>query len=238
LSEDNRAEQQEGSRIMKSIIATLAVGAALTFTGQASALTLSGDVNMIFPPADVTADARTNNNKALIFREQADTALAGDLAVQAYMPGTYDNGSSPVGRTLNAGRVVTSYFLHADVDDDAVTPNRMSGSITFSERILGVIFGGDFTPSDAMVGLAGTTYETAPGHGLDMSASGDSFRISNNRMRLDFDFLVNGITDQIRIITAGNAAVTEQDNPIPEPVTPALLAMGLGGLAMRRRRTA
>jgi len=224
---------------MKSIITTLAAGAVLTLVGHASALTLSGDVNMIFPPADVTADTRTNNNKALIFREQVDTSLSSDMNVQAYLPGTYNHTSSPESKTLNEGRVVTSFFLHADVDDDATTPRLISGSITFNERILGVIFGGDFTPSDALVGLAGTTYETAAGHGLDMTASGDSFRISNNRMRLDFNFLVNGITDQIRIITAGNAIVTDTDNnPIPEPVTPALLAMGLGGLAMRRRHTA
>jgi len=223
---------------MKSIITTLAVGAVLTFVGQASAMTLSGDVNMIFPPTDVTADARTNNRKALLFREQADTALASNLAVQAYLPGVYNSASSPAGRILNTGRVVNSYFLHADVDDNAVTPRVLSGSITFGDKILGVIFGGDFTPSDALVGAPGTTYETAAGHGVDLASGSDMFRISNNRMRLDFDFFVNGITDQIRIITAGNAVITDiDDNPIPEPVTPALLGMGLGCLALRRRHT-
>ncbi len=223
---------------MKSIITTLAIGTVLSLAGQASALTLSGDVNMVFAPADVTADARTNNNRALMFTEQRDTTLASSLQVEAYLPGVYDASSTAAGRTLAAGRVVTSFFLHSDVSADAATPKTMSGSITFNEKILGVIFG-DFAASDTLVGAPGTTYESAVGHGLDLSdPNGDSFRISNNRMRLDFNFNVSGITDQIRIITAGQAATVPQENPIPEPVTPALLAMGLGSLALRRRHIA
>lgn len=224
---------------MKSIITTLAAGTVLTFVGHASALTLSGDVNMIFPPASVQQDDRTNNNKALLFTEQANTTLGSALDVQAYLPGVYDGSSTAVGRTLAAGRTVTSFFLHADVAEGVATPKNFSGSITFNEKILGVIFFGNFTASDALVGAPGTAYETAAGHGLDLSGpNGDSFRISNNRMRLDFNFNISGITDQIRIITIGNAPLVITENPIPEPVTPTLLAMGLGGLALRRRRTA
>jgi len=222
---------------MKSIITAIAAAAALSFAGDASALTISGDVNMVFAPASVQQDARTNNNKALLFNESANVALASDMNVEAYLPGVYDGGS-PLGRTLAAGRTVSSYFLHADVAEDANTPKHMSGSITFNDKILGVIFSG-FGASDALVGAAGTAYETQGGHGVDFADPiGDSFRISNNRMRLDFDFYVSGITDQIRIITAGNAPLVITENPIPEPVTPALLAMGLGSLALRRRRTA
>lgn len=221
---------------MKSIITAIAAAAALSFAGDASALTISGDVNMIFPPASVEMDARTNNNKALLFKESSNVALASDMGVEAYLPGVYSAGT-PAGRTLASGRTVNSYFLHADVTGDN-TPRHMSGSITFDDKILGVIFG-DFSASDALVGAAGTTYESAAGHGVDFNDPiGDSFRISNNRMRLDFDFYVSGRTDQIRIITAGNAPLSIVENPIPEPVTPALLAMGLGSLALRRRRTA
>jgi len=202
-------------------------------------MTLSGDVNMIFAPASVQENARTNNRRALLFTEQANATLASSMNVEAFLPGVYDGSSAAAtGRTLAAGRTVTSYMLHADVSQNARTPKRMSGSITFNDKILGVIFG-NFTASDALVGAAGTAYETKVGHGLDLSdPNGDGFRISNNRMRLDFDFLVSGITDQIRIITAGNAPLAIQENPIPEPVTPALLAMGLGSLALRRRHTA
>jgi hypothetical protein len=223
---------------MKSMIAMLAAGTVFSFVGQASALTLSGDVNMIFPPASVQEDARTNNNRALLFTEQANATLGSDLNVEAFLPGVYSASSTAVGRTLAAGRTVTSYFLHADVSEDAATPSTFSGSITFNEKILGVIFG-NFAASDALVGAAGTAYETAAGHGLDLSdPNGDTFRISNNRMRLDFNFNVSGVTDQIRVITAGNAPLANIENPIPEPVTPTLLAMGLGSLAMRRRHTA
>lgn len=223
---------------MKSIITAIAAGAVLSLVGQASALTLSGDVNMVFAPASVQQNDRTNNRRALLFTEQANTTLASNMNVEAYLPGVYDASSSPVGRTLDAGRTVTSYFLHSDVSDDAATPVMMSGSITFNDKILGVIFG-NFAASDALVGAAGTAYETQTGHGLDLAdPNGDSFRISNNRMRLDFNFFVSGITDQIRVITAGNAPQAITENPIPEPVTPALLAMGLGSLALRRRHTA
>lgn len=221
---------------MKSIITAIAAAAALSFAGDASALTLSGDVNMVFPPASVQLDARTNNNKALLFKESSNKALASDMTVQAYLPGVYDGGAT-ASRTLAAGRTINSYFLHADVDSDKA-PKKMSGSITFNDKILGVIFSG-FGASDVLVGAAGTSYETAAGHGLEFTdPNGDSFRISNNRMRLDFDFTVHNIADQIRIITAGNAPLSIVENPIPEPVTPALLAMGLGSLALRRRRTA
>ncbi len=222
---------------MKSIITVIAAAAALSFAGDASALTLSGDVNMVFPPASVQYEARTNNNKALLFKESSNVALASNMGVEAYLPGLYDGGAT-AGRTLAAGRTVNSYFLHADVEDGTNTPKHMVGSITFNNKILGVIFG-NFTASDALVGAAGTAYESGAGHGVDFSDPiGDSFRISNNRMRLDFDFYVSGRTDQIRIITAGNAPLSIVENPIPEPVTPALLAMGLGSLALRRRRTA
>lgn len=234
---------------MKSIIATLAAGTVFSFVSSASALSISGDVNMVHAPASVKENARTNNRKALLFTESVNTVLASDLTVEAYLPGAYGSTSATAGlkkplntvastRTIAAGRAVTSYFLHADTNGDAESPTIMSGSITFNDKILGVIFG-NFAASDALVGAPGTAYETATGHGLDMTdPNADYFRISNDRMRIDFRFAVGGITDQIRILINGQAPLVVEENPIPEPVTPTLVAMGLGGLALRRRHTA
>ncbi len=234
---------------MKSIIATLAAGTVFSFVSTASALSISGDVNMVHAPASVQENDRTNNRKALLFAEQINTVLASDLKVEAYLPGAYGAPTATAGlkkplntvasdRSIAAGRAVTSYFLHADTASGAETPTMMSGSITFNDKILGVIFG-NFAASDALLGAPGTAYESATGHGLDMTdPNADYFRISNDRMRIDFRFAVGGISDQIRIITSGQAPLVVTENPIPEPVTPTLLAMGLGSLALRRRHTA
>jgi hypothetical protein len=201
-------------------------------------MSLSGSVNTVRAPASVRDGDRTNNRKALLFTEQTNTTLAGDLTIEAYLPGVYDGSASAASRTVAAGRTVTSYMLHADIDSDADAPVLMAGSISFNGKILGVIFG-NFGASDALLGAPGTSYESTVGHGLDFSGpNSDMFRISNDRTRIDFSFYVSGITDQIRIITAGVAPQQSNESPIPEPVTTTLLAMGMGGLALRRRHIA
>ena len=211
---------------MKTFIFSLVV---VCFASTASALSISGDVNMVRQPVSVENDVRTNNNKAILFTEQKNTILQQSINVQAYLPGVYD--ASTAGKTLKEGRSVNSYFLHADVADGSNTPKTYSGSISFDTKILGVIFN---DPSgNSFLAAPNTTYETSVDHGLDLNEPyGDMFRISKNRMRLDFSFNTFGITDQIRIITAGKV---EDPNPIPEPVTPTLLAMGACGLVLRRR---
>lgn len=216
---------------------TAIVAASLTFvSGEASGLSLTGDVRMIHSPSSVQDGERTNNRKALLFTEQANAALKENLSVEAYLPGKY-NGTAQTTRrrTLAAGRTVNSYFLHANTR--AQKNGRVRGSIGFDEKILGVIFG-DFSESNALIGAPGTAYESTTGHGLE---EGDWIRISKDRKRLDFDFSVTNITDQVRIITTSLNKSTNTDrikNAMPEPLTPTLLAMGLAGLVMRRRRMA
>lgn len=217
---------------MKTFVLPILIGAS--FVSSANALSISGDVNMVRPPVSVEDNARTNNNKSLLFIEQKDTVLQRSIDVQAFLPGVYDSSSDAVGRTLREGKTINSYFLHADVREGSNTPKVYSGSISFDTKILGVIFN---DPSgNSILAAPNTSYETVVDHGLDLNdPNGDTFRISNNRMRLDFSFTTFGMTDQIRIITAGH----NKDNPVPEPVTSTLMAMGLSslGFVLRRRHT-
>lgn len=217
---------------MKRLVISMGTG-ALFMSTQTFGMSLTGDVNMVHPPASVQQGDRTNSNKAILFTEQANTALGGNLRVDAFLPGKYSDGVDTKGRTIGAGKVVSSFLLHADPGD--AKSGRMKGSIHFNDKILGVVFG-DLSASNALVGAPETTYAATPGHGLDGK---DFFKISKNRKRLDFNFNVGDITDQIRIITRGTASSPGTDgagSALPEPVTPTLLAMGLSGLALRRRR--
>ncbi|GGE16765.1 hypothetical protein GCM10011529_23990 [Polymorphobacter glacialis] len=132
-------------------------------------------------------------------------------------------GTVPV--TISAGTTVESHLVFVD-PAVGVNNNIANGTVTFSSRILGVVWRtAQLSATNALFGADGVTYTSL--NGLEPSFL-DAVTFSGKTLTYNFSTTPSS-SDFIRVITA-----------VPEPQTWAMLVMGFGlvGLATRRRRTA
>ena len=206
-----------------------AVALCGTLTVSSQAITLSGNVAMVAPLADVRVGGSPNNDNIRVFVEKTGV-LAAPLAVDFTAPGTYT--SRPTAVILPKGQNYKDYFFHSE-NRTGTNSRTYSGSITFDSPILGVIFStGLLTLSDIPLGLPTTQYPTLDIYrGLEFNG-GEKVKFTGPNT-LDFTFVTAGNVDQMRVLTAGTADV-------PEPGSIALLCglgvAGLGVLRTRRRK--
>ncbi len=204
---------------------------------QAVPVSVSGDFALIAPPASVMPGALESSTTGWAFAEQQNVRLASDLMVDALLPG----GAAGA---ITAGTTINSFFLHFDPLGDsnaAADVETVTGSLTFSTPIIGVIWGGLpcaqcppsslFLDSSDYLGDPGVLYPTG---GLGRGLETEEFYARNGTQ--DFltfspDFMTVSVSmsalprhsDQLRIITR-----------LPEPGTLWLMSLGLICLGARR----
>jgi hypothetical protein len=207
-------------------------------SANAAIVSVSGNVSQVAAPSSVQANVLESSVEALVFDEQQAVSLGSSLAVD------YVTATSTIGQ-IAAGGVVNSYFVHFDPVgtgsyNTGASQESVAGSVTFTNRILGVIWSGVDAPlapqtpdyldsSDSILGNAGTFYPTGEqGRGLEMddyylsTGTPDVFSISPDGKTLSFSLNAFPIrTDQIRVVTA-------------VPVAPAFWLMGSGLIAVAR----
>lgn len=208
------------------ISSAIAVQPTSTFAGvieSTGAIAFFGE-----PPESVRKFALQSSTEIVAFQEQFSFTLDQRVRIDAWLPGSYDQGAD-LGKTwIDAGTLVNSYFVHQDSirHDGAII---LAGSLTFDEEILGVITRkGSLRLSDGSLGAASTQYPLSRrmGRGLELNPLRDWFTISDDRRTITFNLRTRPAVDQIRIITAAA--------PVPAPG--ALLALVAGICSIKRRR--
>ncbi len=206
-------------------------------------------VQIISAPTDVLNGASgTGESDTTIFGFQEQTGILTDQAVNHLVSGTQTNipgGQSPgiVTATFD------SWFFHFDpvsATGDGNPVRSATGSITFTQNILGLIFlSADLTATDATLGLSPTTtYPNTPAtgsasRGLELSGANIDRLIAsvgNDQRTLDFDILLansSGV-DQVRVLVATGAGVVPEATSL---VAWSFLSLG-GVLGLRPARNA
>jgi hypothetical protein len=195
---------------MKSLATALAISASLVGSALAEVQTTSGGVVEIAPPPSVLIDALESDTEIRAFNEIQDVTLSGDVEVNISLPGTYDGSIALTPTTIGTGSAVCSHLLHADrVGSEAYV--RVSGSVTFSSDILGVIvLAPELNASDGILGAAGTLYPTGSDtRDLELSSTEDSVTLESNLRTLTVNLRFGQVVDQIRVLTAARPVPVE-----------------------------
>ncbi len=224
------------------LIATVPVNAAVL-----SVATSVGDIVQGLPAADISQGMVESDTSVWVFNEKQDYALSSDLAVTVLMdnfvdplPAIFDSfmdESSDLHGHIAAGTRVSSHYVFMDQDECQMGFGVASGSITFTERIIGVVsnnfgvlgsFPGDeWALSAAEVGLAGVQYGPVNFQGMEYGLFGDSWSIGVDERTINFDFCTTTGQDNLRVITMASA--------VPEPSSLLLLFVS-GAHALGRKR--
>ena len=213
------AEAGAAKLIFMNLKPILAAGTLLFTAAESSAITFQDDIIDGGSAAGLNLNQGGNeNNLARLFTEKQGVILPGAVSLDR-VPPTF--GSSG---TLAAGSLVNSYLFHFDLPG---TPSltEISGSVTFDQPILGLIFSwNNLLATDSTLGLASSYYNHST-RGLE-AFSQDSWSISGGTLTFNFEFGAAEGVDNVRILTA-----------VPDAgATAGLLALGVGLLSLRFRK--
>lgn len=170
------------------------------------------------PLPDIRLDRWESDTEVRVWAERS-VVLGSPLAVDAVNTGTVFPGG--VAGNI-AAQAVESYMVRSDPigEHDVI----YSGFVVFDQPILGVIFlEGRLNDTNALLGRPGITYNANTNRGFEGE---DTLQISDDRLRVDFDYFTGAYTDDVRIITA-----------VPEPAALSLLVLGSAALLRRPHRT-
>jgi len=197
------------------ILMAICFSIGITATANAAIVSTTGSVSYTTAPSSVAVGGSENSTSIIAFDEQQDLSLSSALSVD-YLTSTGTTGTLATGTQLN------SYLIHFDpvgtsvLLEDLVT---LTGSITFSNRITGLIYSGvpcdncpatpEYLDASDHLGATGTLYPTGElGRGLELDSDpyytgrGDFFSLSADGRTLDLSFTAYPLRmDQLRVVT-------------------------------------
>ena len=189
---------------------------------SASIVSWDGSIEKTSEPNDLSLGAYESSEYIRVFDEKQNYVLEEDLNVDLFVTtgGTFDSQGDLTSGTIPAGTHINSHLVHFDpIGSNTVI---LEGSITFDQRIIGVILTLNSLQNSDFLGFA-NTFDDGSLRGLEWGY--DWFGISDDLKTLSMHLHTNVQLDNIRILTE-----------VPIPSTLLLLGSGLFGLIGMRRR--
>ncbi len=174
------------------------------------------------PPKSCTGKQNELDDIVVLFEQTVqDVVLRNPLAVNIALPGAHTVLPAPAPAAIPAGTALRSHLLHVDRPGpssgfSAGDFQYSYGSVTFDRPILGIITSDSGLDTSDLMGASGTYYPTGlASRGADFGggpglASDERIVLSDDRLTVTVRFQTGNGLDQIRVITAGGAALTNR----------------------------
>jgi hypothetical protein len=230
--------------IVTAVAFSLIVSSGVAWA-SASPVTTTGAITVLAsPPSSVKLHGYVSTTTIPLLFESEQT-LAAPLNVDTDSPGLVTASTSLVPTTVASGTCVDSFLLQLDTGGPS---GALAGSVTFSQKILGVeVLDASLDASD-FLGSPTTTYPSHPSNverGIELSdnplngGNPDSFSLDSTLTDLTVNLHVETYYDQVRVIVACGGP----GNPLPEvssaielPIAGVLVGGGFLAFAWRKRR--
>jgi hypothetical protein len=193
--------------------------------------TIAGAITPAPAPSSVAWNQLQSDTQIFLIAEQSSVVAGANIIVDVDgTPGLYDEPADlgPGRPVIPAGTALKVHLLHFD---PLTVPQRLTGTVTFPQQILGLAFLRASLVGSDELGALGTAYpspETSNYReyelGPPQGAAADSAAISVDRRTLTVDMGVTAYYDQLRVFTA-----------VPEPTMLGLVLAGAGSVLLRRR---
>jgi len=212
------------AKLMVVVVALLVATSA-----RSEIVSTGGSAVQIAPPASVDVNVLESNTQIRAFDEQQAVTLAAPLAVNISAPGVYDDPADLTPATIPAGSVISSHLVHFDIIFEGAAIGA-TGTVTFRDRILGVIINDADVDATDFLGAPGTTYPPAgiQFRGAELDEN-DLVEVGCDFIRVELESFQ--ILDHVRVITA-------HDNPCGQACSPGYWKHCDGNDAKARRRIA
>jgi len=192
-----------GSEMNGKLVVALVGVCVLLPEASGKILSTTPNVVEIEAPPSVLGHALEADTLVRAFNERYGVVLPVGLDVNISTPGRYDSTTSLTPRTIPAGSLVQSHFLH--FDPEGSTRSDTHGSVTFDMDILGLIVTNEeLDLADHLLGLAGTIYPTGEYGRAAEVWSEEIITLEADQRTLQLDYIRAGgfYYDQLRVISA------------------------------------
>ena len=158
-----------------SVVTFAAVSTAMGSTPRPFIVSSQNVLLLDPPPPSIKRNFMESDTGTFVFQESTCAPLAQDLVVDRASDGTF-NGATSEGATIPAGTLVGTFIVNVD----RATSGSLTGSLTFSDPILGLSYRRpSFEAGTQQFALPGLCYPTLTGTYFegndDLTLAGDTF---------------------------------------------------------------